>query len=261
MKLGQNQTGLVAITIFLCLIVGTSRAEEEKAGNIYFPCEPFTEGNKWIYSTFGPQFSSISENTVLSRHNGKIILGSKIEYIHKMPGSAELKSISKIKFTYIEENGNVSMLAMEIDLGEIKGKTLYSPPRPICGYIPSKWVVTQNMKSNMQKMKMIEVASIKLLGKENLTVKAGTFNTTVIEMKTTMEEGQSNGMKWPPTKNIITMYYAEGVGIVKIIIVSESQIYVFPEKSKRESSRGDVGIEFKKVKNIITTELLSYTVK
>jgi hypothetical protein len=153
---------------------------------------------------------------------------------------------------------------------------LNDPPIPYCGQIPKEFSSTTKSKNQGNSAKSINARA---LGKETVTVPAGTYEATVVELRS--RPSDSNKVAGTVSSTTTLTYAVKGIGVVKSVTRVASKMSVAVGKSDPRSEalmqeglakmqRGEdvsdimdviakmPAPEIKEVENVIVMELQSY---
>ena len=265
------------------------------AADLIVPCPRWAVGDSWeTRSVIEHQFESPSAfdqvvtvtSLVKSRDGNKIIVSEKrstqIEWVDKRihrRGSPPPQLMSS-ELLYEVVGKNVFLRQQTGDMISMA----FDPPMPFCGTIPEK--ATYRVKGVVVGNGNDSEGSVtfKMLGKETVTVPAGSFETTVFEAQQEAKMDSSSSDGGSRVGPVVRSYVAEEVGVVKTMIVSTLQMPVAPSTTrpdaeaamqqglekqakgedvstamaKIESLAGSGSQQFEQVKTENATELVAY---
>jgi hypothetical protein len=265
------------------------------AAEFIVPCPRWALGDSWETRSFVEhQFESPSAfdqvvtvtSLVKSREGNKIVVSEKratqIEWVDKRVhrGGSPPPRIMSSELLYEVVGKNVFLRQQAGDMMSMA----FDPAMPVCGAIPEK--ATYRVKGVVVGNGNDAEGSVtfRMLGKETVTVPAGSFETTVFEAQQEAKMDPSSSGGGSSGGPVVRSYVAEEVGVVKTVIMSTLQMPVVPsapssdaevtrrqglEKqakgedvsaamAKMQSLSGSGSPQFEQVKTESATELVAY---
>lgn len=190
---------------------------------------------------------TIISTTVLSSDGKKILVGEKTTIKLAIPGMPDGPGIgspvtNSVTAEY-EKHGSTTVRSSI----EINGtRTSYEPPEPICGALPSQWTVATKNTTPGGTMVTQATVTARSLGTEKITVPAGTFDATVVEVR---RQDRPSALS-PGSESVHVIYAVESVGFLKIMVSIS-----MPHPAVAQQT------DTKAVRNQVVTELQSFAVK
>jgi hypothetical protein len=208
------------ILVFAAALVSLAllSASPFAAAEITLPCPAFNTGNSWRFAMKGGIGPTTISTVVLARDGKKIRVGEKttatIPPFPGMPGG-ESQIVNSSEIVYEEVASGIVRAG-----GTTNGiQTFSEPPEPICGKLPSQWTVTG--KTILDKRTTLSQSGVtaRSLGKEKITVPAGTFDATVVEIRHQNSPDGTSGT--PGVGDSASIIHAvDNVGFVRIAIIT-----------------------------------------
>jgi hypothetical protein len=114
-------------------------------------------------------------------------------------------------------------------------KAFYNPPMPFCGKLPLHSDYQVKTGGQGQTFLSRVTATVRSLGKEKVVVPAGTFEATVVELRTKGNTKLPHPGVLATPDTVVVHYAAEKVGIVKTIMKIVSMVPVSSTVSDPQS--------------------------
>jgi TolB-like protein len=192
------------------------------------------KGNYWTFETTSQTTGATQAGTMVNRAGGHELFNGMpvFSYIYGIETQAEGMYTGNIQTTsscyYIKKADGIYMVGIKNDAMTNQGPVLitmtYEPPYLVYPYdmeVGKQWeansaiqIVTSGISSNKITQKQAEKRAV--IGRETITVPAGTFDCFVIESRS-LSEGKISGLfggKYSST-TASTTWFAQGVGIIK----------------------------------------------
>lgn len=187
--------GLVAIFMFGGCT--DSVPSEENSGYVQIPCQDYKAGTiKTMQSTSSKKIKIYTR--VISSKDGRIVI---------RPSGAEI-------ITLIEKDGMISIESSKTQRKKsyMNSETKYTPPLPLCGKVPTFFETSAENPSKVGVPSFKQAVKIRKIGEERIKIKAGEFDTVVIEKRTkrVYENPEMLGLE-----SFERIYIAQKFGVVK----------------------------------------------
>lgn len=202
--------------IAFVLPIGSPHADSPDQETVYLPCPSFSVGSSWSSIVTSPSSVESVQSTVVSRSGNSIQVGekktSKQRRLH--PKAPEMPAMT---FSTDKQYQLIESTVVQSHEKSAVHHLYFDPPMPICGSLPTVLNFASKIKTGDFTGTTYTVMKVRALGSEKVTVPAGTFDATVVEIRatTTSMSMPSGGMKLPDMTS--RMYAVEGVGIVKVV--------------------------------------------
>lgn len=227
MRLFAGRRGYFVLGVAIAVVCYTAGAA---AADIMIPCPKWAVGDSWETRSFfknnveGPasfeQTTTVS-SVVKSRDERKIVVAEKtvVQAIYVNPRVHQKDPPPQIM--------SAEMMYEVLDEGIVLRQKIgtpltmvYDPPVPICGALPE--TVTFRVKASIMGNNVVSggSTSYQVLGREKVTVPAGTFDAVVFDAEQGRDTNQPNLSSSPSPLTVIRSYVADGVGVVKTEIIS-----------------------------------------
>ncbi len=261
--------------------LSTTAVRAAVAGDsVYLPCADFSVGSSRAYVTKSPYFTEMASVMVVENAGNKIRVAEKKtqkpQRLH--PRSPEPSPQSISGETQYQVVGS-TIFQSSITFND--SQTLSDPSIPYCGQIPSKFFYTSKVTARGYQGQSTISINARALGKETVTVPAGTYDATVVELRS--KTSDSNRAAGGDSSTTTLIYAVKGIGIVKTVtkVVSKMPVAVgesdprsdalIPEGLAKMQKGEDISdvmkkmekipvpeIKMEKVVNIMVMELQSY---
>jgi hypothetical protein len=207
----QTRVFVVALAIIAPLAVSQGSAAE----TVMLPCPIFKTGNSWLYHVKTSRGSETKSLIVLSAETKTFILGMKT-IASDIPGSDTRKANPESEIEFEDTGSVIGTKSTRI------GPLLVSvdPPEPVCGALPlQSEVTTKSSLNGVTAATAKATITVKSLGKEKITVPAGTFDANVVEIRRQELPGsQSSPGASAGASTVQIMYAVKDIGTVKDFI-------------------------------------------
>jgi hypothetical protein len=209
--------------------------------DVTLPCPAFKPGNSWESTMTTPMGPTMISTSVLSTDGKTILVGEKTTARIVIPGLPD--SGTPMTNSVESEYTNNGPVTVRNSITTNGMRSLFEPPEPICGTLPSQWTVTT--KSTVSGMTTLTHSTVtaRSLGKEKITVPAGTFDTTVIEIRRQDQPGAPSGSGMSGGGSVQIIHAVENVGFVTVMVTN-----TMPHIAGAQ-------------KNVIVAELQSFVIK
>jgi hypothetical protein len=195
-----------------------------------------------------PMGPTIISTTVLSSDGKKILVGENQTIKAVVPGMSVSGSpmTNSVESEYQSNGSGIVRTSVNIN-----GMLSFSePPERICGTLPSQWTVTT--KASVMGVTTLTQSTMaaRSLGKEKITVPAGTFDATVVEIRRREQLGGPSASSVSVGDSVHVIYAVENVGFVKVMVTVSMPHLEVAEKTVNDA-----------VQNLVVTELQTFVVK
>ncbi len=213
-------------------------AGADTADTVYLPCRPFTEGGVWRYKTAGDWFDTVTEETVLSADGHTIVIGEKTTTSAAGPAGANVGathtsvswSLSTMKYA---GNTAYTLDSTDKDSG-YRTSYRHAIGLPECGDLPRSVAYEEITTGGGETLSERKTLVTEPVGRERITVPAGTFDVVVVKQTTTGSGIRLGPNALEPSSTLTGLIYAaEGVGVVRRVTTVDTWM---PELGRRAES-------------------------
>lgn len=170
------------------------------------PCAKYEEGDTWVYKYITDQSTGTEESIVLSNKEDVITIGDKQKSFVEMGPIKQLTERTG-RQTLRREGNTLFLVSVQPNVANDERTTIHMP---VCGEVPTRSNVVAKIDG---KTFSEEKRTVRAVGRERVTVPAGSFEATVIEIKAESQPGaHSAGSRY---RIEIVAYIAENVGVVR----------------------------------------------
>jgi len=199
--------------LFACAHGGYALAE-----TISVPCASYEPGNAWVHVATTDACTVTEETIVLDKTSEGVLLGQKRKSDCSFAPGQAFEDESEILFE--RKDGALYMVSQ---LAASPGGTQMETRIPLCGEIPAISTSTMRSGAGATSFSVQQTINVRKLGKEEITVPAGTFDTDVFEA---VIRSRSTDYPGANSDQTITVYAADEIGMARVVTKFESDLPV-----------------------------------
>lgn len=215
MNRAMRASGLASAVVMTALTTKTFAAEEA----VLLPCPVFKTGNSWKYvkkASVGPVITNTV--VVLANDGKKILLADRAILdgaVAGMPGGNTLQEIEYENTGSVIVRNSIKVGGMQISV---------EPPEPVCGNLPTQWKTTSKIILFGSPKFTQSTTTVRALGKEKITVPAGTFDATVVEFSRQDTPSATSPPGTVGVRHVDVIHAVENVGVVRVMSTTTSTV-------------------------------------